>query len=493
MENENNQSSLRIIPWEELSDPGMDKYFDASINALSQFNEQLFFVIQSEHDAINGLQVMLQRGERCFEFVTESLHPKSNSIENRHVWKKSIVISGSIGTFRLPNGFGEFGFDLTPPKPHAKGVIWDLECIDKKNTHFFRYMVEHKDYMQNRANNYLEIAAFNPKKWVFPDLHIVTCNDIKYHFYECQVGNKFYHFIDAIEKVSLEEFEKAVNCVHLSFGFISGFIPRDERFIFQSSDIAFKRISGFHYKRLSDTIKRGISIVNESWMKQFHDNKELAFVINMRAFSNLVNHAYANIQFRRALQLVVDANPLPMNIRASTYYVALETIRNIIVSNTPSLKPIENKQFFQELRAALMEVVMNLPDDKFNDRETILERIRTINQPLNKKGFIQLFEHFNFKLNESDLEALEMRNDLLHGRLPYESSDNAKEPDTKENFEIGKIENEELIFFTFKVRFLISVLVMSYSDFSGYLLHLPRVVKYKGRHKDNQEPKMRFI
>lgn len=493
MENENNQSSLRIIPWEEPSDPGMDKYFDATISALSRFNEPLFFVIQSEDDAISGLQLMLKKGERCFEFVTESLNPQSNSTEHRHIWKKPIVLSGSIGTFSLPNGFGEFGFDLTSPKPHAKGIIWDWECIDKKNAHFFRYIVEHKDYMQNKAYDYLEIAASNPKKWVFPNLHIVNCNGKTYHFYECQVGNVFYHFIDSVEKVSFEEFEKSVNCIHLSFGFIGGFVPRDERFIFQSSDIDFKKVNGFHYKRLSDTIKRGISIVNEQWMRRFHPNKELTFVIKMDVFSALVNHVYTNIQFRRAIQLIVDANPLPMNIKASTYYVALETIRNILVTNTPSLKPIKTNQFSLTLSEALKTVVMNLPDDEFNDRDTILERIRNINQPLNKKGFIQLFEHFNFQLNSSDLEALRMRNDLLHGRLPYEKSNGTKDDDNESEFEASKIDSEELVFFTFKVRFLISVLVMKYSGFSGYLLHLPRLVKYAGRHKDNQEPKIRCV
>lgn len=488
MESETKENPTGFKPWEKPSDPGMIKYFDATVWRLKQFDEHEFFVAQAESPAVNGLQIWAKKGNRCFEFFTQNIMPTSTAHEERQAYYKPIMLSSRLGKFTCPNGFGEFGFDLTPPNFHLSGDIREIECMSARKS-YFRYVVEHKDSLQQRTPTYLDTENFSTEKWVFPDLHAFKCNGIPYHFYEHQLENKIYHFIDSMEPVTREEFEKVVDCTNVSLGFIAGFVPLDERFIFQSPDVEFKTIDGFSYKRLPNTIKRGLSIVDKHWMLQFSKEQNVTgnFTISMDVFSNLVNHSYQNQRFKRTLQLITDANPLAMNIKASTYYVALETLRTIIVTDTPTIKPIKEDNIRDEIREKLKKVLAEFDDNVFNDKQSLLTKIDNINSPLNKSGFIKLFEQYGFELTQSDEVALEMRNKLLHGDLPYEDSEKIKDSES------GVLENEELTFFTFKIRFLISVLVMKYSGYSGYLLNLSSMVKFNGRHKDNQEPRMRLV
>lgn len=460
----------------------MTKYFYTTKQVLNQFEEQEFFVARSESPAIDYLQLWIKKGNRCFEFKSENIMPKSMDPQQLRAFSEPIKLSGRLGVFNCPHGFAEYSFDLTPPDQHLKGEIRHLESGISDKKAYFRYVVEHKDFLQQRSNAYLHSELFGAEQLGSLALHVLTCNMVTYHFYEYQLDGKICHIIDSLEPVTINEFENAVDCINLSFGFISGFIPLDERFIFQSPDIDFKRIVAFSYKRLSDTIKRGLSILDKHRLSRFTQNNEGIFTVDMMVFSNLVNHCFKNVRFRRALQLITDANSYPMNIRASIFYVALETIRTIIITETPSLKPIKDKKVAQKLISELTEIVLARSIHDFNDKTAVLKRIEYLNQPQNKRGFIQLFEHFEVELTSSDEEALSMRDKLLHGELPYEAIQQE-----------GVIENEELIFFTLKIRFLIAILVMKYSGFKGLLLNLSQLVTYQGRRKNDAEQRVRLI
>jgi hypothetical protein len=184
--------------------------------------------------------------------------------------------------------------------------------------------------------------------------------------------------------------------------------------------------------------------------------------ISKEVFSNMTTKARNDNRFLRALKIITEGNEYPLEIRASAYSVALETIKNIIIEeNEEKINPFKEKAFARITIKQLQAIINPLDEIHFNNKGAILNKLEQLNQVTNTDSFKIAFSICNFVLTESDEEALVKRNDFLHGRIPFED-------------ETETWLNKELKFITYKLHFLVTALIMKYCGFNGLLKNNPK-------------------
>jgi hypothetical protein len=189
----------------------------------------------------------------------------------------------------------------------------------------------------------------------------------------------------------------------------------------------------------------------------YKSEHEKATRIKPIIFSNLVTKAIQEEGLFRAMKIIAEANNFPSEIRASAYSVALETIRNLIIEdNKEKVAPIKNHAVAKELKRKFKELVDGLDETDFSNREALYKRINDFNQLPNKDSFKAAFELVGLVLTEEDLKCIESRNAFLHGRMPIEQLENAE---------------SEIKYFTQKLHFLASALILKYCGYSGWMLN----------------------
>lgn len=87
----------------------------------------------------------------------------------------------------------------------------------------------------------------------------------------------------------------------------------------------------------------------------------------------------------------------------------------------------------------------------------IFKKLEQLNQVGNKDSLILSFKILKIGLSEDDIRCINMRNDFLHGRIPFDSENDPKA------FELHHI--------VYKIHLLVCSLILKYSGFNGLILN----------------------
>jgi len=177
---------------------------------------------------------------------------------------------------------------------------------------------------------------------------------------------------------------------------------------------------------------------------------------------------------------MTESSNYPLEIKASTYSVALETIKNIIIEdNQEKINPFKSKKVASSTIKILKSEIEKIDDSEFNSKESVLNKVEQLNQVGNKDSLILSFKLLNLTLTEDDKRCINMRNDFLHGRIPY-------------NSESGDKDNE-LQHIVYKLHLLVTSLIMKNAGYSGLMLNYIKLVELLYFKKKIEEPLFRRI
>lgn len=293
-------------------------------------------------------------------------------------------------------------------------------------------------------------------------------------------NDQHFLFIDSMTPLKYDEFEKSIGAIFYSLGAITGEVIRDEMYILQSSNNDFKLITGFQFRRIEDSLSSGMEVVSPNLIWEITKVNNSKGYINLEVFSNFVTKAFEDKRFLRALKIISEANEYPLEIRASAYSVALETVKNIVLEeHSEKINPFKDKKVASKAIKSLKEVIIPIDISYFNSKETILNKLEQINQVTNKDSFKIAFSLCEFSLTDIDELALLKRNDFLHGRIPFEDEEGVKQ-------------NHELKFITYKLHFLVTTLILKYCKFDGLIKNNPKFFSvFAEDNKEIDEPLFR--
>jgi len=441
----------------------------------------------SNFPPIDKIDFLIEKGERCFNFKAPSLNLVSNIAQYQNYnygFAKSFSVQNKESHIIIPNGVANLTI-LMNDDLGSEGEIWHLESlfnVSEKN--HFRLVIPKKHNPLKDHHQFIQSESFNVEESLkFAGLSVFQCNQTLFHLFDYnndQHEEDYFLFIDSMTPIKYDEFEKSIGAIFYSLGMITGEVLRNEMYILQSSNNNFKLISGFQYRRIEDSISSGMEVVSPHLLWDFTRSNSQEAYINMEVFSNIVNKARQDKRFLRALKIISEANEYPLEIRASAYSVALETVKNIVVEeNNEKINPFKDRKFAAKIIKSLKEIITPLEDTFFNNKETVLNKLEQINQVTNKDSFKIAFDICGFSLTDIDEKALLKRNDFLHGRIPFEDEEEAEK-------------NQELKFITYKLHFLVTALIMKYCKFSGLLKNNPKFFSvFAEDNKEIDEPLFR--
>lgn len=278
------------------------------------------------------------------------------------------------------------------------------------------------------------------------------------HIFVEKDNSQHYLFIDGQKEVGLDDFKNQCAVVLLALGFLTGYLPRDEHYVLQSRDVNHTKPQGVLFERQADSIYSRVQVLDNAWSIEIHGRKQ-TWRAPSSALSELILRCLGDASLARTLRLVCQCNPLPLELKAGVYCVALETMKNILLDrDSGGMKPVREKVALRQMQSQFREIVASMPKDAFDDKDALLKKIDNINTPANRKGLLRCFELVGVPLYASDEKCLSLRDDFLHGRLPFGESTESGDP-------------PELRFMVNKLHFLVATLVMKSAGYSGPIVN----------------------
>ncbi|MFH6989247.1 hypothetical protein ACHRVW_16015 [Flavobacterium collinsii] len=442
------------------------KYLKETFDYITEIGKPKKFTSVSYFPPVNKVKFEVHKGERCFKFKAPYLNLVSDIAKyqkDSYGLAKTFSIRNDKLHWNLPNGVATFSMEMND-KLTTEGEFWHLEnSFNSSEIKYFRLAVPKKHNPLKDHHNFIQSESFNVEESLkFRGLTEFNCNLNLFHLFDYDDNDNNFLFIDCMSPLKYDEFEKSIGAIFYSLGVITGEVIRDEMYILQSSENDFKLITGFHYRRIENSLSSGMEVVSPNliWeITKLHDPKGY---INLEVFSNIVTKAFEDKRFLRALKIISEANEYPLEIRASAYSVALETVKNIVIEeHSEKINPFKDKKVARDTIKSLKEIIIPIDVSYFNSKDTVLNKLEQINQVTNKDSFKIAFSLCDFSLTDIDEIALLKRNDFLHGRIPFEDEEDQKQ-------------NHELKFITYKLHFLVTTLILKYCKFNGLLKNNPK-------------------
>ncbi|MCF0052095.1 hypothetical protein LXM25_18655 [Dyadobacter sp. LJ53] len=450
---------------EELRDRSEGFSLEATRAYIEELKMEKAYKIVSPYPTIDGQPCRMAMNEEGLfsllvkEMSSSAQNPPVNYQYDGYGFNRPFVLLGREGSFKVPLGVGSFSMTFNGSDMFNCTIV-ELESQLQELPHFFRCVLPMGS--AERHATYIESVSFNVGTTLhFGGLTKLKIRGIQINLFDCalQDGKKCW-FVEAADKCNYEYFKQIVEGLIIHYGWISGNLIRDKMIILFSDDREFNHIKHHSFYRLSGS-KRGLEAIRPRDMVDFvpkQDQGEERY-LSTTTLTSLVELSLTNSAFYRACTILAESHEYPLEIRASTYSVVLETLKNIIIdANSEKINPVKSRADAKALIKELKAVVAAVSPSKFNNLTAVNQRIEQLNQVGNTDSFYKIFELSNLSLSPTDKECLKKRNDFLHGRIPFED----------ERQEYSK---SELAAIVFRMHLLLCALLLKMGGFSGYLFN----------------------
>ncbi|MBL7909909.1 MAG: hypothetical protein JNJ41_02495 [Bacteroidia bacterium] len=359
---------------------------------------------------------------------------------------------------------------------HAQSLKININGNFKNNdTVYYRYITPS---YKNAIHYYLETETFSIDETRYRHGKFsFSVDGISLDMYETQYEKKTYLIIDSTSPITLDGFSKICHSVMIAYGLPTATFHQNECYFLNSRDADFANISSMVYQQLRPTIA---SIYNPIYSnpRGYTDDNDLIKkfgvefeVIKPDFFSMLCTRVHKEESYATLILLVLEANAASLILKPAGYSVALEKLTNIIVEENKGLKPIADKvlagKFKDDLKAVLKVYADKITANGTDDPIKILTKnIDKINNPTNRDKLIKPFEIYEIKLNDYDIQAIDHRNNFLHGRH-VNMKENATGTDYLEVFHVS-----------LRLNALVNKLIFKHLGYKGWL------VNYVKRHEN---------
>lgn len=426
----------------------VSKYNIQDQPALLFKNEDGGFTIDIEgivSDMSESYEIDLQINEKTFHIEELFISMRGTTLtKNTHndFFSSRLVFTGKISKFDLKDGKKELAFN--------RFII----PTGNSQLHYYVKTSIYKDETEIHTLGRL----------------VVIVNDKEFTIYEKSRKGKHYFIIDSKDKIDFEKFSDICYSIMVGFGFLSANFIQNEAYYFKSDNADFDTITDFSYSKLRPSIDSH-GTCNPIYSNPYGYTRDEAVInsvgkeldiFDSKLFSDLCSKIYQEEDYTILILLILEANVSSLILRPAGYAVALEKITNIIVEENKGLKPIPDKELSKKFTQELLNVLEKQKDNINNvgNKDSIIilkKNIEKINNPTNRDKLLKPFEILKINLNKEDEEAIDNRNDFLHGRK-IQTNENSE--DYIKIFEIS-----------LRLNNLLNKLILKHIGFSGYIIN----------------------
>lgn len=440
----------------------IEKKIVETIRMIEAFFSRAFYEVNCTPPTLDKAVAKTERKEDGFYFEFAKMAWHTHDQRNSLLYSKSIPVTFS-------NNSRKIQFDLQDSTYHfseslagsvfISGKIKEFitDSLEQFPNSFYRSMVitESSHALSGffDHNNNLKIGATTYGSGVLE----LTINGILLHLfsYTTKDTKASFFVIESRCKCQYTDFASIQDDIILAIAYLTGIFLGNEIYLVGSETANFEKNSVLALKRFFDDIKKGYAAVPDVMLQ--HQSNVPVQRFSILTLENLIHGILDSLIYKRAILLICQAHTEPSYVSSGLYSVALETITNKISEDIAGkIRPIKDKTMAQTIRTSLQQTLDaykgQIPEDAFKKISSDIERI---NSPTNKQRLLQPFHHFQINLSPKDIEAIEKRNDFLHGRIP-DSNDRHALP----------IINGRLLF-------CINCLVLKHAGHSGYVIYYP--------------------
>lgn len=317
----------------------------------------------------------------------------------------------------------------------------------------------------------------------------LSISNKNFDFFEVKWGERDYLIIDCLEKLSLNEFQKACNAILLTYAFLSGDYHTGEGYYLSYPDekhvipenILFHSLSEPIYDLQNafttnaylgidtDTLEKDENgAISEKARKELYKNLDF---FPIEVFNKICQFALDDDKILRTLILLVNNQSSTLEMKIPIQFVAIETITAAVIKGgNTELKPIDSNDDAN----TLINKLTNEAEQFFKEKEIkiegnekikpLLKRLLNLNAPTNTDKLSKPFTELGYNLSEEEKSAVKLRDKFLHGST----------------LSFGEVEDEfkELFFVSLKLNFLIAVLLLKKAGYSGKIINYAKLYDY---------------
>lgn len=428
---------------------------------------------------------------------------------------KKVVVSNTKGKAHLTKSIGEFELWFKGVFPYPKdktlevkidGVPYKLESryfdgpvneelakIPCENTFEIDYMSKGNIksgqnfrmffFDDSKRNSLFHHKLESPKHdgiltWTFESARIEISKK-RYDISQYKFEGKSYIVIENHDPVNYDDFTADSYAIQKGVGFLIGYMPGGENYIFSGNDFIYQRLSRKSLKSIYYPVTS-----NPYSFEIMHKKPDLADnysgvlkPIPALVASDFVSKIRENENLSVAIIFLMEVAHMKSVVSMpGVFSVILESFSNIIISEYKIRKTlIEDKDMAAQLVKDLNAVIDSYSDKIHPDAELkIRRRLVAINQPVNPKKITNAmklrepFDQLNIALSPLDEAALEYRNDLLHGNIMMHDGT------LRTSAEI----DDHMLYVSAKLYTLISKLVLKNSGYQGYVINHSKFYDY---------------
>ncbi|MEM6380595.1 MAG: hypothetical protein AAF705_20595, partial [Bacteroidota bacterium] len=293
---------------------------------LRKYNRKRKGTIISQYPTINSIDIEFKRAYRKFLYETSEILLKGPPAKYQH------LAYGMIKPFKIQSNDelyeARYGACQVTTKIgsgfNSVGELCELDLNFNGSSGYYRSLLPLSEYSDSPVNYILGEAFKVGKSTRFHGYIPIDLNDHKLAFYDYNYKKHKYLVVDSLTPVDHSQFEKAIEAVIYSFGLLSGSLSRDELIILHHSDPRFRKITGFQFRKVEDTIRSSLDTVNPREHKEYEKlDKTIHF--SEQDFSKLVSTCFNELPFKRAVRIITQSRNLPQEIKAAAFFVGLET------------------------------------------------------------------------------------------------------------------------------------------------------------------------
>ena len=457
-----------------------------SLSNTETFLKQLFsrqsYTIKSNYPTINSFFLDLEKGDRCFTFNAGQILPFGPPVKYQNKgygFEDSFELTNETNHLCVPKGVKSLQISFVGEYP-IKGEIAEISSCKLVDKSFYRAIIPISAFSK-KPYEHIESKAFKSGSWIrragFIELSV---NGYSISFLDCKVNDKESLIIECSRLIDFQFFEQIVVGVIYSFGLLSGSLIRNEILFLRYHDHTLENVIGFSFRRIENSLN-GLASIDPRIFAQASGSKKIGiYYLPPLIFQTLVENCIKDPRFLRAVKMITESAPFPLEIKASTYSVALETMKNIIIEdNSLKINPFKNKRKATETIKELKKIIELIDDQEFNNKKSVLNKLEQLNQVGNKEGFLLSFKLLSIQLSADDERCLIERNNFLHGNIPFENEVPRK------NFEIQHI--------VYKLHMLLCALILKYSGYHGFILNNIKLIDLIYFKRNINEPLLRQI
>lgn len=459
-------------------------------NNTKDFSTEIFEILKIENLRLQSISIKDMPGSASLNKIKKEFQLSFNGIF-KYPAKGKLEINIEGEKFKI--GSSDFRYPMTWHKKFDN-IEWnhtfDIDSIErgnlKKSTSFRMF------FFDNSNRNYLFHQKLESPKydglitWAFNCVRIILDGN-RYDIVQYKTADASYIVIENHDAVSYKDFKKDSYAIQKGIGYLIGYMPGGEHYIFSGSDFEYQSLTREPLKSIYYPVTKDCySFVD------LHDDKETINyykeklnVIPLNVISKFVQQIKDNEDFSVTILYLMEVLHLKSLVSMpGAFSVVLESLANIIINPSKlKTKLISDKELAAEIIGEL-NLILDTYSSKLDDESVIKlkRKLCALNNPINPRRITnsmklrEPFDQLGIKLSLNDELAIEYRNYLLHGNILMNDGN------VRSSNEI----DDHMMYISAKLYTLISKLLLKNCGFNGY------VINHAKFHASEKSPKENY-